>query len=504
MQFQKIFSPGLIGDSLALIAGALLTLAFAPFDIFPLAVISLAILLALWLKVSKQRAFFRGFLFGVGLFSTGVYWIYISVHTFGNTSALFALLITGLLIAVLSLFPALVGYFLNRFFPNNKRTKLLCAFPALWVFFEWIRSWIFSGFPWLFLGYTQINSPLKGYASIYSVYGVSLAVTISAALFLNIMIRAYRKEYREMYFSIFIIALFWMIGGILSFISWTKPEGSDIKISLVQGNIPQSLKWEPEQVMPTLDLYKKLSSEHWDSKIIIWPESAIPMIMQQAGSFLEEMTTLARKHQTTIITGVPVESPDQPRSYFNSVITLGEGSGTYSKQRLVPFGEFIPMQKMFKKLFDILQIPMSDFVPGPDASDPIIVDKLKIATFICYEIAFPEQVRSRDGNIGAILTVSNDAWFGHSIAQAQHLEMGQMRAIEMGRPVLFVSNDGITAFIDHTGKIISAAPQYQTYVLTDSIKAYTGKTPWQRIGMDPILIIMMGLIIVAIRGRNGR
>lgn len=497
MPLKSFYSKKTTGDALAFLTGMMLTLAFAPFEIFPFAILAPTVLLALWLHVSKGRAFFRGWLFGLGLFGTGVYWVYISVHTFGNAATPVALIITGGFIALLALFPAFTGYSLNRYFTRNTPTKILCAFPAIWVLMEWVRSWTFSGFPWLFLGYSQLNTPLKGFAPIFSVYGVSLAVILSSALLFYAIFSLRKAKYKSFYLSLFTLAMIWIIGSVLSFIHWTKPEGALVKISLVQGNIPQELKWNPDQVLPTLKEYQNLTHKHWDSKIIIWPESAIPILLQQAGGFIETMANDANKHHASIITGVPIAS-DTYGSYYNGVVTLGNGEGVYLKQRLVPFGEFVPFSSVFKSLFDILKIPMSDFIPGPNKLSFINIDNLKIATFICYEIAFPEQVRSRDGETGMILTVSNDAWFGHSIAQAQHLEMGQMRALEMGRPVLFVSNNGITAFIHPDGKIQSEAPQFVTYVLTDSIQAYTGKTPWQYVGMDPILILLFILLSIAI------
>jgi apolipoprotein N-acyltransferase len=501
MPISKIFNAGIWGDSLAIIAGIALTFAFAPFSLFPLAILSPALLLAVWLKVTTRQAFWRGWLFGLGFFTSGVYWIFISVHDFGNAAMPVAGLITGAFIAVLALFPALNGYFLNRYFKNNSYAKILYAFPAIWVVLEWIRSWIFSGFPWLFLGYSQINSPLKGYAPILSVYGVSLAVALSAALLINTLKSLMRAKYKAFYFSLFALTFIWALGSVLSFIPWTKPDGPLIKISLVQGNIPQSLKWSPEQVKPTLERYQKLTDAHWDSRIIIWPESAVPLILQNAEDFIDTLSEKANEHHTAIITGIPIES-DVSGSYYNAVITVGNGAGIYTKQHLVPFGEYTPLSGLFKHFFTLLDIPMSDFIAGPNSFKPIEIQGIKIATFICYEIAFPEQVRGHNENVGMILTVSNDAWFGRSVAQAQHLEMGQMRALEMGRPVLFVSNNGITAFINPTGKIQSIAPPFETTVLTDAIQAYTGKTPWQWAGMDPILLILVFMLFVAIRRRN--
>lgn len=483
-------------DCLALINGALLTLAFAPFDIFPIALFSPALLLGLWLKTSPKRAFWLGWLYGFGFFSTGVYWIFISVNTYGNTSPLFALIITGGLIAILSLFPALNGFLLNRFFPKTNLSKLLCAFPAIWVFLEWVRAWIFSGFPWLFIGYSQITSPLKGYAPILSVYGVSLVTLLSSGLIVAIFCQPKKKISYILY-----LILIWIIGAALSFITWTKPHGAPIKISLVQGNIAQDVKWSPNHVQPTLDHYVELTESHWDSKIIIWPESAVPLPLEYATDFIANLSREAHDHHTTLITGIPIRAADQ-QSFYNAVIALGEGDGIYTKHRLVPFGEYIPLRNLFGRLLDLLQVPMSDFIPGIETPKPIMADNIKIAAFICYEIAYPQQVLSRDGNIDMILTVSNDAWFGHSIAQAQHLEIAQMRALEMGRPILFVSNDGITAIINSQGKIQSEAPTHESYVLTDLVQTDQGKTPWQWLAIYPIFGIVVILLFIAIRNRN--
>lgn len=501
MRFKTIFAPGLIGDLLAIVAGALLTLSFAPFRIYPLAILSTALLLALWLPVSKARAFFRGWAFGLGLFGSGVYWVFISIHTYGHTSLFFAGGITAGFVAILALFPAFSGYFLNRFFPLRNTTKLLCAFPAIWVLIEWIRSWVFTGFPWLTIGYSQINSPLRGYASILSVYGVSLAVMLSAGLIINGILNAKKGHFKSFYLSVAGLILLWASGEYLSHVPWTNKKGSPVKVSLVQGSIPQEVKWSYDTIQPTLDSYAALSEPHWGSQMVIWPESAIPVAMHNALDFLNEMDEKAKKHHASFITGIPIKLSND--SYYNAVIALGEGQGSYLKQRLVPFGEYIPASKMLNRLLDILNVPMSNFVPGHRKhSQPLQASGLNISTFICYEIAFPEQVLSKDDTINLILTVSNDAWFGKSIAQAQHLEMAQMRALEMRRPVLFVSNDGITAVIKPNGVVQSIIPPHIPGVLTDTVQAMQGKTPWQRGGMDPLLILLFALILVAFKGRK--
>lgn len=488
----------ILGDLLALISGAALTFAFAPARLYLLGLLSPAILLALWLTVSPRRAFLRGWLYGVGLFGSGVSWVFISIHTFGNAPVSTAATLTGAFIAILALFPALTGYILQRSFPKNNNTKVLCAFPAIWVLLEWMRSWLFTGFPWLFIGYTQTAAPLRGFAAIFSVYGVSLATLVSSALIINTIFYAKQRTYRAAYFNLLALAAIWIIGACLNTISWTHPKGTPIQVSLVQGNIPQEIKWSPENIQPTLDRYVALTKPHWDSKIIVWPEAAVPVPLPEATDFMLTMLKTAKQHQATLITGIPIRSTEGS-GYYNAIIAVGNGNGIYLKRLLVPFGEFTPMRSVLKGFMNQFNIPMSDMVPGKGEVEPLNASGNKIAAFICYEILFPERVLLYANNVDMLLAVSNDAWFGRSFAQAQHLQMAQMRAIEVGRPVLFGSNDGITALIDATGKIQSAAPPYESFVLTGLVQAMQGRTPWQRFGMDPVLAVILIFMIIAKR-----
>jgi apolipoprotein N-acyltransferase len=500
MKLNKFFVAGYLGDGVAVIAGALLTLAFAPFNLFPLALLSSAILLCTWLKVSPQCAFKRGWLYGLGLFGTGVYWVFISIHVFGEASLFLSLFITIGFINILALFPALTGYFLNRFSPTVDDSKILLVFPAFWVLLEWIRSWLFSGFPWLSVGYSQINSFLRGYAPLFSVYGVSMITVLSAGLLVCICLHLKHKETKKAYQYILFFTLFWAIGAGLSHITWTHPFKKSVQVSLVQGNIPQQVKWAPEQVKPTLQRYMELTNPHWDSKIIVWPEGAIPIPLQDAGSLIDQMDRLGKKHQTTFITGIPAKVPEK-NSYYNAVVAVGNGTGAYLKHRLVPFGEFTPLPSVLEKLLIHLNIPMSDFIPGPTMPALLVANGVNISAFICYEIAFPEQVTTRRNDVGMILTVSNDAWFGHSIAQAQHLQIAQMRALELGKPVLFVSNNGITAVISADGTIQSTIPPFIPAVLTDTVTPRHGITPWQIGSMDPVLLAIIVMLVMAKRNR---
>ena len=354
-----------------------------------------------------------------------------------------------------------------------------------------------------FLSASQIDSPLKGYAPIFSVYGVSLATVLSAALLVSALDHARKKQALAAYLNLLIVVIIWVQGSLLNWVPWTKPEGQPFQVSMVQANIPQQLKWLPEQVLPTLLRYKNLSQPHWDSQVVIWPEGAIPAPLEDVTGFVDEMSNIATSHHAQLIAGIPVKNINNNR-YFNAVISVGyDGVGYYLKHRLVPFGEFIPFEHWLGRLFDLLKVPMSDFTPDSGFPEPLLLQNhIKMLAFICYEIAYPEQVLHTLKEVGLLLTVTNDAWYGHSIAQAQHLQMAQMRALENGRPLLFASNNGITAIISNQGRLLSVAPPFETYVLTGRVQAYTGKTPWQRYAMDPILLILLSLLIVAVKYRR--
>jgi len=495
MKVTQLISPGPLGDSIAFFAGILLVFAFAPFALSPLAVLSTTTLLALILSINAKQALWRGWLFGLGLFGAGVYWIYISIHTFGHTPAWLALSITFAFISLLAFFPALSCYLLNRYFPITTDSKLLCAFPAIWVMLEWVRSWLFTGFPWLTLGDSQINSPLKGFAPLFSTYGISLIVLCSSGFLCNAWRKIQQKNYSAFAANLGGCILIWIIGASLSLVSWTSPEGPPIQVSLVQGNIAQDDKWSYDQVDPTLKRYADLTAPHWNSQLIVWPESAIPIPLQNAQGYVNILDATAKKHNAALITGIPIRDRLQ-NDYFNGIIAVGKNTNDYYlKRRLVPFGEYIPFPTITARFMNWWNIPMSNFIRANAIKQTMQVNGLTIEAFICYEIAFAEQVFSRDSHINLLLTINNDAWFGESIAQAQHLAMAQMRALEMGRPLLFVSNTGITAIIQPNGKIQSAAPPYQPYVLTDTIQPVHGLTPWQHNKLDPVLLIALIFIL---------
>ena len=463
----------------ALISGAALTLAFAPFHYYILAFISPALLLLVWLNATAKQAFWRGWLYGVGFFGTGVYWVYISIHVYGHAPLLLAFGITALLVMFLGLFFAIQGYLLSKC-----RKYIMLVFSFSWVIFEWLRSWIFTGFPWLFLGYSQLATPLRAIAPILSVYGVSFAVALTAAMLVVLITNIANKKRLLINHIALILSVIsiWLIGIFLMHKNWTYPLGAPIQVSLIQGNIPQEEKWDPKNIPVILSKYEELTSQQWaqqsDSKLIIWPEAAIPVFSWQAQKFIDHMAREALKHNTTtIITGVPINDRTNNK-YYNGIITLGSEKSVYLKRHLVPFGEYPFMGGITRFLMTMMQIPMSEFTPGARKQPDFIANNLIIAPTICYEIAYPHEILDFLPQAQILLNVSDDSWFGESIAAAQQLEIARMRSLETGRYQLIAGNTGITAIINPDGSVQSQLPPFKQAVLIGSVQAMAGNTPW--------------------------
>lgn len=496
----------MVKNLIACLVGAALPLAFAPFGGYPLAILCPALLLLLWLDCTGKQGFWRGLWFGIGFFGVGISWVYISIHEYGNTDVLLATFITALFVLILALFPAIEGYVLGRFFPRNNFSKLCLAFPSLWVLLEWVHSWLFTGFPWLLLGASQTNSPLHGFAPIVGEYGLSFLVTLLAGILVFVgaplvgaLPRAGARPAPTKIIFGFLTVLCTLLAGLaLSKIEWTKPTGNPIQVSLIQGNIPQELKWDREYLETTLNRYYELTQQHWDSRIIIWPEAAIPLLQKDAQSFIDKLDEAAKQHNTTVVTGIPIQDGFR---YYNGMIAVGVDHTTYYKRHLVPFGEYVPFENLLRGLIGFFAIPMSDFSAGPAQQPKFHVDGLNIAPFICYEVVYPAIVLSEMPQAQILVTLSNDAWFGRSFASAQHLQIGQLMAQATGRYLIFSTNDGITAIVTPQGKIAQQIPRFKVDVLTGNVTAMTGSTPWIVMGDTPIIILMFVLVGIA-RWRN--
>ncbi|WP_244887591.1 apolipoprotein N-acyltransferase [Rickettsiella grylli] len=487
----------------ALIAGGLLAFAFAPVGIYPFAILSPAVLFLLWLKSSAGQAFILGLLFGIGFYGIGVSWVFISIHEFGHTSLFLASLITGLFIVILALFTALQGFLVVHFFPKNTFIKLYIIFPSTWALMEWVRSLLFTGFPWLLLGTSQVNTPLSGYAPIVGIYGVTFIVTLTASLLLTVFYPLFNKPFNcqldlKHFYSIYpVLALIslWILGWGFHFIPWTHTEGKPIQISLVQANIPQEIKWNPQYQKTALRHYQQLTQSHWNSRLIVWPEAAIPLLSHQAEPFLNQLDRQAKYHKTTLITGIPIQKGFH---YFNGMLALGLDKATYYKQRLVIFGEYLPWWIVWAHgLLNLLNIPLSSFSPGPTNQPLFNVAHTHLGTFICYEIAYSNLVRhALKKKAQLLLTINDDAWFGHSFALGQHLQIGQFQALATGRYLAFLSNTGLTAIVTSKGKIIAKLPPFKSGVLTHTLYKSIGQTPWVFLGDHSIIIFLAVLCIL--------
>ncbi|OGT52458.1 MAG: apolipoprotein N-acyltransferase [Gammaproteobacteria bacterium RIFCSPHIGHO2_12_FULL_41_15] len=480
---------------ICIVAGILMALAFPPLAWYPFAIISPAVLLFIWLYSTPHQAMTRGFFFGAGLFSCGMYWVYISLHTFGQAPIALSVLVTIGLVTYLSLYIGLLGFILQTLPTKRVVIKCLIAFPVLWVALEWLRGWLFTGLPWLYAGYTQIDTALRGYAPFLSVYGVSWVVMLTSAFIVCIFIS---NNIIGKSLSLVGIVIIWLVGIVLDIQNWTYPIGKPIIATLVQGNTPQFDKWVPEKLPGIIQTYEKLSYPHWGkSDLIVWPEAAIPAIPENVMLTLNTLDQMAETNNTEFFVGMPVLNP-YTHQYFNAIKALGPKQGEYHKRHLVPFGEFFPGRYLLGWFFNFFHIAMDDFSPGRADQPPLWVKDFKVAPYICYEIAFPREIISTIHNANILLTITDDSWFGDSAAVYQHLEIAQMRSLETGRPGLFVSNTGMTAFINADGQIINQAKENTQVALSNEVQPHAGQTFIMHTGLLPLVIEGGLLMIVAL------
>lgn len=478
-------------DALALLAGLLLPLAFAPFDAFPLAVLSPAVLFWLWLHSSPREAFRRGFVYGAGMFGLGVSWVFVSMYDNGGVSLPLSLFLTAVFVLFLALFPGVLGYLAVRAYsaPSARRIKLLLVFPAAWVLGEWVRGWFLTGFPWLNLGYSQIDAPLAAYAPVLGVYGVSLIVALSAGWLVLLILGPDKWRIGA---AVGLLAL-WGGAVVLHNVAWVQPAGAPLRVSLLQGNIPQNLKWLWDLREPTMDLYAKLTRESWGSDLIVWPESAVPALYSNVEDYFDGLAREAREHGSELLIGVIHEEPDG--RYYNAMVSVGTDTPQfYYKRHLVPFTEYLPMKSVLGGLVEFMQVPMSDFSAGRSAA-PLTVAGQQAAISICYEDAFGEEAIESLPQATLLVNVTNDAWFGDSIAPPQHLQMARMRSLETGRPMLRATNTGLTAVVDDKGRLQSVAPQFEVYALHDTVQPMQGATPYVRYGNW--LVVTSTMVVLA-------
>lgn len=473
-------------NGLALLAGLTYMFGFAPFGIYVLPILAVGVLFLLWQQEQNPRAAARlGFVFGLGVFCAGVSWIYVALHDYGDMPMLLALLATLLFSSVLAIFPALAGYVQARFKISDE-LRFYLVMPAAWVFFEWLRGTIFTGFPWLALGYAHSDSALAGYAPVLGVYGVSLVSGLSAAA-CAVLWR--KRGSGQGQIALAVLIVLWGGGAALRSVAWTQPQGEPLSVALVQGNIAQELKFNEDALVGTLETYRRLVLQS-TARLTVLPETALPLLRHEMPqALLEQLRSHAKQNGGDVLIGAFERDQNE---YYNSVFSLGEAEEQhYRKYHLVPFGEFIPLRPLLGWFINgVLHIPMGDLARGAAVQAPLQVAGQQIAADICYEDVFGEEIIRALPQASMLLNLTNDAWYGHSHAAVQHRQISQLRALETGRMMLRATNTGVTAIIGVDGKVLKQLPQHQEGVLNGMVQGYAGITPYVRWGNAAIMLLL--------------
>ena len=488
---------------IATLLGAATVPAFAPWNIWPLALLTLVGLNLLLPGQGARRAALLGFCFAFGLNLPGLWWIHVSMTAFGGIALPVAFLMVALLAAYLAIYPALACGLLAKLFPHAKQEpawlRPLFTLPALWLLSDWAMGHILTGFPWLWFGYSQIDSPLVGIAPVLGVQGVTLALLIAAGA-ISLALRQRRPLWLLLPLALY------GAGGLLQRIEWTQA-GKPVKFALMQGNIPQAAKWDPKNIKPTLLRYLDMSRDHQDTTIMVWPESAIPALENEMQPFLANIDSAMRFNKVGFITGIQYMDPDHGR-FYNGLISIGQldtagkeayrfGQGSrYYKSHLLPIGEFVPFGNLLRPIAPFFNLPMSSFSRGETVQTNLLANGYRFAPAICYEMAFSDELRQNvHADTDYLLTVSNDTWFGTTHGPWQHMEITRMRAIEFGKPLIRATNSGVTVAFDGKGKQLGILPQFKQEILRVEVAPAKGQTPYNRIGSWPLFsFVAMALL----------
>ena len=495
-------------DGACVAAGGLLFLAFAPWNLVVVAVASLAVLFRAVLRASPRRAFWRGWLFGAAGFGVGLWWITESFQ-FRDLGIGSAVALTGTLVCVLALYPALFGWASAKFLraggplpeSRSKAAVALWWFPAAWILFEWFRGALFSGFTWLQVGYAGLESPLSAYAPLGGSYAVGFVIAVTAASVA--LVGTVRN--RTAVWAIGASVLLWAGGMVIVALDvnarWTRPAGESLRVLVVQGNVAQSEKWAEETRRDTLVRYAKLTAGHPAVDLVVWPETAIPYFAAQVRPFLRAAGDEAKRRGYVLFAGLLSFDPPSGQTY-NSVVRIASARSAdapsfYHKRHLVPFSESIPFATVLAPAARWLGYPAESFASGAEWQPPLEVGGHEIAVSICYEITFGAASARVLGNSALLVNVSNDAWFGRTAGPHQHFQMARMRALELGRWLVRSTNTGISALVTPGGRVADSIPAFETGVMEVDVPPLEGRTPYAR-GRDvPLLALLAVLLVIA-------
>ncbi len=485
-------------------AGLLLPCGFAPIHMPGLAILGIALLFAQLHQNTLKQSFQTGFVFGLGFFGLGISWLYVSIHNYGHLNPPLSALITFIFVAYLAIFPGLVAMLYQRLATNRLSYNVLrrnlkgqralvfnCfLFSSIWCLGEFLRASFLTGFPWLLVGVGQFDSPLKYLLPIIGVFGVGFVTCLAATCLATSLQTPRNKRHRWIIASVVIL----IAPLLLKNHEWTKTHSPEVSVGVIQANISMRDKWDENLFWKILQGYEHEATQLIGKKqLIIMPESAIPVPINYVSDFLNDLDQRAKQGGSAILFGIPEPTPADDRAYYNTLASVGQAQGSYSKQHLVPFGEFIP--KAFQKLSHLLALPPANLKSGANQQSLVTVQNHPIASLICYEVAYPQLLRNQLPAAEWIVSISDDGWFGHSLAVYQQLQMSQALSIQTGRYQIVANNDGLSSVINAQGDVVDSLPVFRSGILNASIRPATGASPWVTLGDMPIFLMSLLIVI---------
>jgi len=498
---------------LALIAGLVLTFGYAPFQIWPIVFFSLAAIIFCINpnntgKAHAKTAAKYGFIFGLGWFGAGISWVHVSIATFGGMPLIASLSLMAFLCAYLALFPALAFWAATRFASGPKSFGALLIVSV--AMSEYLRGTVLTGFPWLSFGYTQTDGPLRLLAPYIGEFGLTLTcVAIAFALY-----RLTQKDFKT---PLATAAAFIIL--VVSALNTGSDQysGKHMSTLLVQGNIKQHLRFEPSEFWTTMSKYQDLTRPHWDADLIVWPEAAVPEIETLADTYLANLDKAASFNKTALVTGI-VDYQLDTKTIYNTLIVVGNkerndeqghyrylGKNRYRKHQLLPIGEFVPFQDFLRPIAPLFDLPMSSFTRGDKVQNNLRANGFNLLPAICYEIVFADLVRGNyKSDSDLLFTVSNDAWFGDSIGPLQHMQIARMRALELQRPLVRVTNNGVSAVYDPISHTQQTMPQFEAATMKADIKLIQGDSVYSQYGNMFVwaFVLLLGVAGFGVRFRK--
>jgi len=495
VNLRHIIERRFVGSAVALAAGMLLTLSFAPLAWWPLAFFMPAVLMWLWQGATPRRAAVLGFWFNAGTFALGTYWMYISIRIVAHAPIPLALLLMAGLVSIMGAYHALLGWAVAKYLPERGAWRWLVGIPTMWLFLEWWRGWFLTGFGWFALGYSQTDTWLASLSPVIGQYGLGLLVLLVAGALMTLLAGTKRERIAA---GLIVVAI-WSAGLALRNVEWTSAYSRPITVAVVQGAIPQDEKWIGENLQSILDRYEQLTREAHGAKLIVWPESAIPDLANNHIAYYRDVYAEASAHGSSLVMGTlraEENTKTGKEEYYNSVLAMDRstpGVAWHNKHHLVPFVEFFPVPGFIRNWLKLMVLPYSDFNRGAAEQEPLEAAGQRIAASVCYEDGYGSTQLPALRTATMLVNVTNDAWFRRSSARYQHLQISRMRAMEAGRPTVRAANDGVSAIIGYRGEILTSAPEYEANVMRGELQPRIGLTPYARTGNWPVISLALVL-----------